>query len=311
MLIRRRQTTSDILMIRPAAFGFNPQTAKNNAFQQSEGAENIDEIWQKALTEFDAFVEKLRAADINVIVVEDTPEPVKTDAVFPNNWVSFHNNGTVVIYPMFAPTRRVERRQDIIDQLSEKYTIKHQIDFSEKEVNGQFLEGTGSLIFDRIHRIAYACLSPRTDEALLEEFCEWAGYEKVQFHAVDGEGQAIYHTNVMMSVGDEFVIICMDTIRDDAEKAQLEYYFRETEKEVITISLEQMNRFAGNMLQVENKAGETFLVMSEQAFSSLNDEQILRIKRHTHILHSPVYTLEKYGGGSTRCMMAEIFLNRV
>ena len=295
-------------MIRPASFGYNPETAASNAFQSSEGAENKEEIQTQALAEFDAFVEKLRSVGIDVIVVEDLPDPVTPDAVFPNNWISFHTNGTVVTYPMYAPTRRHERRGDVFNILAKDFDILHRIDFSGNEAQNRFLEGTGSIVMDRANRLAYACKSPRTDVGLLEEFCEWADYEKVQFDAVDAEGQDIYHTNVMMAMGDDFVVICMDTIRDEQERAQLEYYFRETEKEIINISLEQMNQFAGNMLQVENKEGKTYLVMSEQAFKSLHTEQISHIERHTTILHSPLYTIEKYGGGSARCMLAEVFL---
>ncbi len=308
MLIIRKQTTSTILMIRPSAFGYNPETAASNAFQQSEGAENKEAIQAQALAEFDGFVEKLRGAGINVVVVEDGPEPITPDAIFPNNWISFHSNGMVVTYPMFSPIRRYERRGDVFNILAKDFDIRNREDFSGNEAQDKFLEGTGSIVFDRLNRVAYACLSPRTDADLFEEFCEWADYEKVQFHATDASQQDIYHTNVMMAMGDDFVVICMDTIRDEQEKAQLEYYFRETEKEIINISLEQMNKFAGNMLQVENEEGKTYLVMSEQAFKSLLPEQISHIKRHTNILHSPLYTIEKYGGGSARCMLAEVFL---
>ncbi len=308
MLIRRKQTTSTLLMIRPAAFGYNPETAANNAFQQSEGAENTEAIQTQALAEFDAFVEKLREVGINVVVVEDTLDPLTPDAIFPNNWISFHSNGMVVTYPMFSPIRRHERRGDVFNILAKDFDIRNREDFSGNEAQNRFLEGTGSIVFDHLNRVAYACLSPRTDADLFEEFCEWADYEKVQFHATDASGQDIYHTNVMMAMGDDFVVICMDTIREEQEKAQLEYYFRETEKEIINISLQQMNKFVGNMLQVENHEGKTYLVMSEQAFKSLLPEQISHIERHTTILHSPLYTIEKYGGGSARCMIAEVFL---
>lgn len=308
MLIKRKQTTSQLLMIRPANFGFNPETAESNAFQQKAGAEHSAEISEQAIREFDAFVAKLHEAGIQVIVVKDTAQPIKTDAVFPNNWVSSHSNGTVVTYSMCAPSRRTERRDDILNALSKDFDLKRRVDFSHYESQGKFLEGTGSLIFDRVHRLVYACLSPRTSDDLLDEFCEWAEYEKIRFRAVDAEGIDIYHTNVMMAVGDQFVVICLDTIRDEQEKARLHYYFRETGKEIIEISLEQMNQFAGNMLQVENADGESFMVMSEQAFKSLNDTQVKQIEHYARILHSPIYTIEKYGGGSARCMMAEIFL---
>ncbi len=308
MLIKRRQTTDQILMIRPAAFGYNPQTAENNAFQQKDGAENTEVIQQQALKEFDAFVDVLRQAGIQVIVIEDSPEPAKPDAVFPNNWVSFHDNGAVITYPMYSVIRRAERREDIIEQIAQTFQLNRRLDFSDKEAENRFLEGTGSMIFDRVHRLVYACISPRTDEGLLDRFCDWAEYEKVQFNAVDANSQQIYHTNVMMALADNFVIICMDTIPDKEEKARLEYWFRETGKEVIEISLEQMNRFAGNMLQLANTEGATFLVMSEQAYKSLSTEQIERIENYSKILYSPIYTIEKYGGGSARCMLAEIFL---
>ncbi|MCG8332320.1 MAG: arginine deiminase-related protein [Chitinophagales bacterium] len=302
------QITNTILMIRPANFGYNQETAANNAFQTQDNSLSMSDISQKAKEEFDEFVRRLRAAGINILVHEDTSTPVKPDAVFPNNWVTFHDDGTVATYPMNAPTRRLERREDVLELLISQFNFQKRIQFEQNESIGRFLEGTGSLILDRPNRIAYACLSPRTDEALLDEFCEKLGYKKAAFTAVDGDGQEIYHTNVMMALGTSFVVICMDTIRNAEERSRLLQQFAETGKEVIEISLGQMMAFAGNMLQVKNNEGTGYLIMSEQAYQSLTAEQIVKIKEHTEILHSPLYTIEKYGGGSARCMMAEVFV---
>jgi hypothetical protein len=303
-----KQTTDTILMVRPAHFGFNEQTAGDNAFQVDDGSLSQEEIRQKAVREFDEFVENLRSAGIRVVVAQDTDAPVKTDAVFPNNWVTFHENGAVVTYPMSAPVRRLERREDILEDLGRQFRVGERLHLEKYEQEGRFLEGTGSMILDRENRIVYACLSPRTDEGLLDEFCRLLGYEKVSFTAVDGNGRRIYHTNVMMALGESFVIICLETVKDALEKQLLRKKFAETEKELIEITLDQMLAFAGNMLQVRNQDGELFLVMSEQAFNSLDDEQLEEIMKHTDILYSPIPTIEKYGGGSARCMMAEVFL---
>ncbi len=302
-----RQTTDTLLMVRPARFGFNEETAANNAFQVNDTRRSPEAIQAGALAEFDAFVAQLRGQGIKVIVAEDSPQPVKPDAVFPNNWVSFHADGTVVTYPMFSALRRQERNEDIIKMVEPVFRIQQRIHLEGYEAEQRFLEGTGSMILDHEHRIAYACLSPRTDAGLLEAFGRTAGYEPLAFHAVDTRGQAIYHTNVMMALGETFVVICMDSVKDSHEKALLHAKFEATHKEVIAISMEQMNAFAGNMLQVRNTAGELFLVMSEQAYRSLHRDQIARLETHTHILHAPLYTIEQYGGGSARCMLAEVF----
>ncbi len=305
----RRQTTSCILMVRPARFGFNEETAVNNAFQNRDDRLSPDQIQQRAQAEFDAFVERLRDAGVQVLVAEDTPEPVKPDAVFPNNWVTFHQEGFLVTYPMYAPSRRLERREAVIQvALQAGFPLQKRLHLENNEAVGRYLEGTGSIVFDHLSRVAYACLSPRTDECLLRELCTVLEYTPVVFHAVDAQGQAIYHTNVMMAVGETFVVICMDAVRDTAERSRLEDRFRSSNKEVISIVIEQMQAFAGNMLQVRNRAGETLLVMSEQAFRSLRSEQVEALTRHTQLLHSPLYTIETYGGGSARCMMAEVFL---
>ncbi len=304
----KSQTTSTIMMVRPSHFGYNAQTAENNAFQTKETQLSVNEIKEKAKSEFDAFVQKLRDNGMRILVMEEKDDIIRPDSVFPNNWITFHHNGTIITYPMYAPSRRVERREDIIASIKEQFEVKRMVRFEEYENSNQFLEGTGSMILDRVNRIVYACLSPRTDAKLLDEFCHWADYKKVEFRSVDGDGVDIYHTNVMMALGDAFVVICMGTIQDKADRKKLEKVFKKTGKEIIDISLEQMGSFAGNMLQVQNTDGKTFLVMSQQAYESLRTDQINQIEKHTHILHSDISTIEKFGGGSARCMMAEIFL---
>lgn len=308
MASRALQTTHHIMMVRPANFGFNTETAESNAFQTFDDSEDPEFIKEKAIVEFDTFVNDLRTRGIKVHVIEDTISPVKPDAVFPNNWITFHEDGSIVTYHMQAEVRRLERRDDIIYELSKDFELSKRFYMEQAERSDIFLEGTGSLILDRVYKIAYACLSPRTDNFLLNTFCENMGYQKAVFHAVDGDGKQIYHTNVMMALGEDFVVICMDSIPDSQEKEELLYMFEKTGKEVIPISLAQMNSFAGNMLQVRNETGETYLVMSEQAFNALRADQIETIRSFTQILHVPIYTIEKYGGGSARCMMAEIFL---
>lgn len=296
-------------MVRPANFGFNEETAASNAFQSRDGRLQPEEIRKNAIREFDAFVERLRAAGVHVIVAADSVKPAKPDAVFPNNWATFHQEGFIVTYPMFAPVRRRERRRQVIDTvLREGFHSDHRVNLEFNEKIDRFLEGTGSIIFDHQYRLAYACLSPRTDAGLLEELCQLLKYEQAVFHAVDAQGKDIYHTNVMMALGETFVVICLDTVRDPRERKMLEQKFGETKKEIVEISLDQMNAFAGNMLQVRNDRDETLLVMSEQAYRSLTPAQIATLERHTRLLHSPIDTIETYGGGSARCMIAEVFL---
>jgi hypothetical protein len=309
----RQQTTPHLLMVRPANFGFNAETAENNAFQSRDQLLSGEEMRRNALVEFDRFVATLRAAGVDVIVAEDSASPVKPDAVFPNNWVTFHQEGHIITYPMFAPTRRLERREAIIQKvLDAGFTQSgNREHLEDSEAVAVFLEGTGSIIFDHEHRLAYACLSPRTDEGLLEQLCRLLGYQKVVFHSVDGHGQDIYHTNVMMALGETFVVICLDSVRDAQERAMLEAIFARTGKAIVDISLEQMNTFAGNMLQVQNVKGDRILVMSEQAYKALTADQVATLKTHTQLLYSDIKTIETYGGGSARCMMAEIFLPKV
>lgn len=307
-MIKPQQTTQHLLMVRPTYFGYNPETAENNTFQTQDNTLTTPQIREKAVEEFDEFVALLRAAGVDVMVIDDPP-PKATDAVFPNNWISFHDNGTIITYPMFATNRRIERQESIVEKVKNKFKTENHIRFESYEDKDMFLEGTGSMIFDRVHRIVYACLSPRTHPELLDKFCQWADYEKVVFTARDAEGVDIYHTNVMMAVGETFAVICLDSIVNKKERKMVREKLESTGKTVIPISLEQMNAFAGNMLQVKNQNGDSFLVMSEQAYNSLDPTlQVMKLHGHTSILCSAIDTIEKYGGGSVRCMMAEIFL---
>ncbi len=300
-----KQTTSHLLMIKPVAFDFNAETAVNNAFQQKGSNENAQ---QKAEAEFDGFVQKLTAAGVDVTVVHDTPVPHTPDSISPNNWISFHWDGTLILYPMYAVNRRAERKQQVIDAIHKKFEISNRLDFTKAETTNQFLEGTGSMVLDREHKIAYACLSPRTDKALFEEWCNQMAYAGCSFYSVDESGGKIYHTNVMMCVADKYVVICLNSIRDAAEKKQVTDTITGSSKKVIEINYSQMNRFAGNMLQVENKNGEKLLVMSSQAYLALTAGQIKELESYNQIIHSDLTTIESNGGGSARCMMAEVFL---
>ncbi|WP_271405931.1 citrulline utilization hydrolase CtlX [Tenacibaculum soleae] len=307
-----QQTTNTILMVRPASFRMNEQTAVNNYYQKELAGMLPATINVKARQEFDAFVLKLRAMKVDVIVVEDTKTPDTPDALFPNNWISFHENGDVAIYPMFAKNRRLEKREDVLEILEEKgFEIKNVIDYSEAEDEGVFLEGTGSMILDRVNSKAYCALSPRANEELFIEFCEDFEYTPVIFTAnqtVNGKREAIYHTNVMMSVAETFAVVCLDAIDDKKEKKELVKQLKSDKKEVIAITEKQVQQFAGNMLQVRSVNNELFLVMSTSAYNSLTVQQIKTIEKHCKILHSSLETIETCGGGSARCMMAEVFL---
>ncbi len=304
----RKQVSRFILMIRPAHFGYNAETAINNAFQSNNTSISNEVISKKAVIEFDNFVSLLKENGVNVYVLQDSNEPVKPDAIFPNNWISFHEDGTVITYPMFAKVRRLERTDKVIDILEHDFWIVDHIHMEEAEEDNIYLEGTGSMVFDRVSRIAYACLSPRTDKNLFEDFCKLAGYQAVCFTAVDQNDQLIYHTNVMMALGESFVVIALDSIKNQDERNLLIEKFEDTNKEVIEISLDQMNAFAGNMLEIQSNAGANYLVMSSTAYKSLTKDQIKRLKQHAKILVPKINTIEKFGGGSVRCMMAEIFL---
>jgi hypothetical protein len=309
-----KQTTNSILMIRPVAFRMNEQTAVNNYYQKVLDGLLPETVNAKAQAEFDAFVSKLRKAGVNVTVVEDTTEPNTPDSIFPNNWISFHENGDVVLYPMFAENRRAERREDILDILEDDgFQINEIMDYTLAEEDNVFLEGTGSLLLDRENGKAYCALSPRADEELMIEFCEDFEYTPVIFEAfqtVNGERKLIYHTNVMMCLGDTFAVICADCIDDKKERKMVLDSLRGDDKEIILITEEQVNNFAGNMLEVKGKNDERFLVMSESAYKSLTKKQISQLEAHVSIIHSSLDTIEACGGGSARCMMAEIFLPR-
>ncbi|GAB4127594.1 MAG: arginine deiminase-related protein [Raineya sp.] len=300
-------TTSHLLMVRPAAFGFNPETAETNVFQK-QPADFSEEIHQKALAEFDYMVEILKKEDLNIIVVEDTPEPYKPDAVFPNNWLSTHAEGTVVLYPLQAPNRRAERRQDIIDTLKTKFKIHNILNISHYENRNRFLEGTGSMVLEHDHKVAFASLSSRTHSEVLDRFCSLMGYQNICFQAVDEFGQAIYHTNVMMTMGDKFVITCIDAVPDEIDQEDLLTAFRKMQKEVIKISYEQMKNFLGNAIEVSNNKGEKLLILSQRAYDSLEETQKKRLESYVRLVPCPLKTIETYGGGSARCMIAEIFL---
>jgi len=300
------QTTSNILMIRPASFGFNEQTAESNAFQQNNT--DLQLVQEKVTQEFNVFADLLKSKDINVTVIDDTAEPQKPDAIFPNNWVSFHDNGDVVLYPMQAENRRWERREDVVRKLEDRFKVNHMIDLSRFELENKFLEGTGSMVLNRENKIAYACLSPRTDMDVLNSFCDYLKYTPVTFTATDAAQQAIYHTNVMMCVGNKFAVICLDSIRDETEKETVIASLNKTGKEIVGITLEQMNQFAGNMLEVQNTDGESLLVMSKSAHQSLTAEQVATLEKYTEIVSADLTTIETIGGGSARCMLAEVHL---
>lgn len=292
-------------MIRPVRFDFNSETAVNNSFQLQSGDETVQE---KAAAEFERFTNMLLDNGIELTIVHDTPDPHTPDSIFPNNWISFHGNGTICLYPMFALNRRKERKQQVLDRINEKFKVASTIDLTGYEHNGLFLEGTGSMVLDRDHAIAYACLSPRTHITVLNDWCKRLGYRAVYFVATDAQGSPIYHTNVMMCVADGFAVVCLDSITDIAEKQQVIQTLQQSGKEIIDISFDQMNHFAGNMLQVHNKYGQAFLVMSSQAFHSLTKEQVKQLEAFNPILHANISTIETNGGGSARCMMAEVFL---
>ena len=310
-----QQTTNTILMIRPVNFRMNEQTAVNNYYQESINGVLPETINTKAQKEFDDYVDKLRNIGVHVIVVNDRKETDTPDSIFPNNWVSFHGNGDVGLYPMFAENRRLERREDILETLEEKgFEIINIIDYTSAEEEQVFLEGTGSIILDRVNRKAYCALSPRADEDLFIEFCEDFEYTPVIFtsnQTVNGKRKAIYHTNVMMCIGETFAVICLSSIDDKKERKNVIKHLKEDGKEIIDITEKQVNNFAGNMLQVKAANNEPYLIMSQAAYDSLTVSQVKKIKNHTKVLSSSLETIETCGGGSARCMMAEVFLPKV
>jgi len=308
----KKQITDTIMMIRPVAFRMNEQTAVNNYFQEDLDLKNA-EINRRAQEEFDGFVEKLKSVGVNVIVIHDDLLMDTPDSIYPNNWISLHQTGDIALYPMFAENRRRERREEVLERLEEEGFLIHNVyDYTEAENEGLFLEGTGNLLLDRVNRKAYCALSPRADEELLIEFCEDFEYTPVIFVAnqtVDGQRLPIYHTNVMMCLGDSFCVICLDAIDDSQERKNVVKHLKNDGKEIIEISEDQMHHFAGNMLQVQGK-DSTYLVMSQSAKDSLTQAQIDTIHKYSKILTSDLTTIETCGGGSARCMMAEVFLPR-
>lgn len=305
------QITNTILMIRPVRFRMNEQTAVNNFFQEDLDLQN-SEINRRAQQEFDAFVETLRAAGVRVLVANDRYETDTPDSIFPNNWISFHENGIVVVYPMYAENRRKERREDLLDLLEEEgFRISHVVDYTGAEADGLFLEGTGSIVMDRVRQKAYCALSDRADEALFIEFCEDFELDPVIFTAyqsVDGQRKPIYHTNVMMCLAETFAVICLESIDDKKERKNVKQHLLRDGKEIIALTEAQIHAFAGNMLQVLGREGERLLVMSQGARDSLTPDQVARIEKTSRIVSSPLDTIEACGGGSARCMMAEVFL---
>ena len=296
----------EILMVRPFQFYFNQQTAANNFFQSNIHIENANEL---AIAEFDAMVEQLRAHQIKVNVVQDTKDPSTPDSIFPNNWISTHAGGTLCLYPMFAENRRAERKLSVIAFLQANYKIENLLDLTDFEKEGKFLEGTGSMVLDHKNKISYGCLSERLDEAAFTFWCDKMQFKPISFKAMDHKAQPIYHTNVMMCMGNQFVVICLDSIPNELEKQIVLDSFLQTNKEVITINQDQLNHFAGNMLQVFDIVEKPHLIMSEQSYKTLNVAQLKSLEKYNPLLPISIPTIEALGGGSTRCMMAEIYLS--
>lgn len=299
-------STSHILMVRPNSFGFNSDTALDNAFQNGAHTLTTTTIKESAKTEFDNMVQKLQAEGINVHVMEDSLIPVKPDAIFPNNWFTTHTDGNMFLYPMKAPNRRLERSTSIIDYIKENFDVSNISDFSHYEENETFLEGTGSMIFDRVNKICYACISHRTDEKLLKEVCAKLNYSPCLFTSTDDNDQPIYHTNVMLSVATDFVVVCGESIKSTTEKEALYKSFENTGKAIVDVSFEQMRNLCCNVLEVSNNK-KKFLVMSAKAYDAFDSSQLETIEKFVGIIATPIPTIEEIGGGGTRCMMAELY----
>jgi hypothetical protein len=298
-----------ILMVRPAAFGFNAETAANNFFQSDPGISKT-ELQAKAVREFDEMVSRLRDENINVIVIDDTADPPKPDAIFPNNWLSTSPGGKVFVYPMYAPNRRIEKRDDILQKLAKEFVVKDVQDWSEFEAEGRFLEGTGSMVMDHENKMIYAAISERTNLAVLEKFAAANDYQAMVFLATDKEGRPVYHTNVLMTLGEGFSVLCEEAIDEEWELIAIRQILESTGYAIIPISKDQMHCFAGNMLEVKNTKGENILVLSQTAYDSLRKEQKEMLEAFAKLLPISVPTIEKVEGGSVRCMMAELFLEK-
>ena len=305
----RMPPASTILMIRPAAFGYNNETAVNNLFQSAPSLKE-EELQQQALGEFDQMVDLLKSHGIDVVVINDTSEPVKPDAIFPNNWISTSPSGVIYVFPMFASNRRPEKRDDILQWLSKEYVVTDVQDWSEFEVEGRFLEGTGSMVIDHVHKLIYASISERTSITLLEKFAAANHYQAIVFLALDKHGFPVYHTNVVMSLGDSFAVLCEEAIEEEWELIAVRQLLESTGKTIIPITKDQMHAFAGNILQVRNNMDESYLIISQTAFDSLSKEQKLMLEAYSQLLPVAVPTIEQVEGGSVRCMMAEIFLQK-
>lgn len=300
-----KQAAAQIMMVRPANFGFDPSTAKTNSFQQTEGAEKQYAIQEMAIDEFNKAVSTLMSVGVEVVVIDDTAEPKKPNAVFPNNWVSFHE-GRVILYPMLAENRRWERRLDLFDQLvDEGIPVEEIIDISQYEDENKFLESTGSVVIDYEHDLAYACLSSRTNRDVLNKLCEINSYEPVLFESFNKEGLAVYHTNVVMCIASKYAVICVESINED-QRYDVIKTLEETGHEVVEISMDQMYAFAGNMLEVQDDSGASALIMSQTAFNSLSEPQIMTLSKYSKIVTVEIPTIEKFGGGSVRCMMCRV-----
>jgi len=304
------QITDTLLMVRPASFRANEETAATNFFQSTDTKTDSRSIQQAALKEFDNMVDLLRKHEINVLVVDDTPTPVKPSAAFPNNWLSTSPEGIISVFPIYAPNRRPEKRDDILKMLAEKFVVKDLQDWSEFEVEGKFLEGTGSMVMDHENKVIYTCYSPRTDVSVLEKFANANKYRAIIFFAVDNDGHPVYHTNVMMTLGENFAILCEEAIEEEWELIAVRQLLESSGHEVIRITKDQMHSFAGNMLQVKNNKGEKFLLMSQTAFDSLTEEQKEELAARSKLLPIPIPVIEKTEGGSVRCMIVEIFLEK-
>lgn len=298
------QTTAKLLMVRPANFAFNEQTAENNYFQQNSDQSQVAE---KALSEFDALVKLLKANDVDVIVVQDTTEPWTPDSIFPNNWFSSHFDGELVLYPMFAQNRRLERKEHVLNLLKRGFNHNKVVDLTHWEEEGEFLEGTGSMVLDRRKHIAYCCRSARTSEKVLSEFCSVMNYQPVVFDAFDKNDNQIYHTNVIMNIGMQVAVICLESIKDENDRKKIVSHLTSTGKIIVDISLEQVDSFVGNMLEVRSRNGTPITIMSSAAHKALTFEQENTISTFSKIISSDLQTIEKNGGGSARCMIAEIF----
>lgn len=305
-----KQNASTLVMVRPLNFGFNAETSKSNIFQNSSFLISNKDIKEKALAEFDGFAKKLQFAGINILVFEDQHHKTLPDAVFPNNWISFHQDGRVIKYPMLSKARREERRDDIVDLLAHKYKylVAEKIDFTDFEGQDIFLEGTGSIVFDHSNKKAYANISSRTDENLFRQYCYRLNYIPMIFRSLTKDGNEVYHTNVMLSIGENFAVICSDTIKNPEERTNILTNLRNDKRHIIEITEEQMIQFCGNILQVENVSGYKYIAMSSTAFDNFTDAQINTLKLNGGIIHSNLATIENYGGGSARCMLAEVLL---